>query len=329
MNVFSQIWHFLASDYTIHLAILVGIYLILAQSFNISFGLGRLFNLAHIASYSIGAYTTALLATTPGIEASFLSCVLASILISGIFSLSIGAISTRLSNDYFAIGTLAFSAIITALLINWKSLTRGVLGIPGIPRPAHLSGEVITIINYFRTWTNHYPLDYPGWDQINFNNNVNFLGLIGVGVLFTLLVTSLVFYGPYARGLRAQAEFDKAAQSLGLNTSRLRNISFVISSAFAGLAGSYFAYYINYIDPSSFMLNEMIFVLTIVVVGRPGSFMGCIAATIFLVLLPEPLRFITIDPSILGPMRQLLYALIMFAVVYINRGRLFPQVREV
>ena len=118
-------------------------------------------------------------------------------------------------------------------------------------------------------------------------------------------------------------------QALGKNAVALRTAGFVISSLFAGLAGSLFAYYINYIDPSSFSLTEMVFVLTIVIVGRPGSFWGCIVASFFLVLLPEPLRFLEIPSSILGPMRQLLYALILFTSVYINRGRLFPERREI
>ena len=95
------------------------------------------------------------------------------------------------------------------------------------------------------------------------------------------------------------------------------------------LAGSFFAYYINFIDPSSFGLHEMVFILSIVVLGKPGSFWGVVAATFFLVLLPEPLRFLEIDSSILGPMRQFLYAAVLFLVVYLRRGSLFPVERLV
>ena len=114
-------------EYVIHLAILICIYAILAQSFNVCFGLGRLLNLAHIASYSLGAYATALLSTS-GLEWSVLPCLAASMTVSAFFALLIGGISLKLQGDYFAIGTLAFAAIVNALLINWKSLTRGVLG---------------------------------------------------------------------------------------------------------------------------------------------------------------------------------------------------------
>jgi branched-chain amino acid transport system permease protein len=288
-------------EYAVHLAIMVGIYMIFAQSFNLCFGLGRLFNLAHVAGYAVGAYTTALLATELGWPIWY--CIPASIMLSGVFALLIGLISLKLTQDYFAIGTLAFSAIVTALLINWKSLTRGVLGIPGIPRP-ELGGA-------------------------DFNENRNFLILTVVIVVLVETLLLLLFRTRFARSLRAQSESEFAALALGQNTQLVRNIVFFISSALAGLAGALFAYYINYIDPSSFTLTEMVFVLTIVVVGRPGSFWGCLGSTAFLVLLPEPLRFVDMSPSILGPMRQLLYALILFAVVFVNRRRLFPIQREV
>lgn len=289
------------SEYYIHLLVLIGIYLLLAQSFNLVFGVGRTFNLAHIASYAVGAYATALLATEAGYP--FWRCVLISMLLSGLFSFLIGIIALRLAEDYFAIGTLAFSFLVTAILINWKSLTRGVLGIPGIPRPTISSHE--------------------------FSSNADFLLLLFTFVAVTQIILYVFFHNSYARSLRAQSEFRHGAQALGKNPALLQNVSFLIASCIAGLAGSFFAYYIMYIDPSSFALHEMVFVLTIVVVGKPGSFWGTIAATAFLVLLPEPLRELDIPASILGHMRQMIYALILFAVVYVNRARLFPIERKI
>jgi branched-chain amino acid transport system permease protein len=296
-----SLFEFLTSEYGIHLAILVSLYLILAQSLNLTFGLGQLFNLAHVASYAVGAYATALLATD--YSASFGACVAASVTLSAIFAILLGVIALRLSTDYFAIGTLAFSSVISALLINWKSMTHGVLGVPGIPRP-ELFG-------------------------VDFYDNSNFLVLIGAVALATQFIFYCLYRSPFGRSLRALAEFERGASSLGKNTRRARNIAFCVSSAFAGLAGSFFSYYLNYIDPSSFGLGEMVFVLTIVIVGSPGSFWGVIAATLFLVLLPEPLRFLDISSAYLGPMRQLLHSVILFAVVWLKRDKLFPQRRTV
>ncbi len=288
-------------EYFIHLLILICIYMILAQGFNVNFGLGMLFNLAHVASYSVGAYTTALLATDH--QFSFATCIVCSTLLAGGFSFFLGAISLKLETDYFSIGTLAFSAIVSALLINWQSVTRGVLGIAGIPRP---------VIGGFE-----------------FSENIDFLCLILAFVVAVQLVMWILFNSAFARGLRGQAEYPFAVSAIGKNVNRLRNVSFFVASAAAGLAGAFFAYYIGYIDPSCFGLNEMIFVLTIVTIGRPGSYWGCCASCVFLVLLPEPLRFIDIPPSVLGPMRQLLYALILLGVVYWNRAKIFPLQRKI
>jgi branched-chain amino acid transport system permease protein len=294
-------FEFISSEYAIHILILISMYLIVAQGLNLTFGLGRLFNLAHVASFALGSYATALMAVDVG--SGFWVCVLVSMLLSGLFSVLLGGISLRLSQDYFAIGTLAFSSVVSSLLINWKSLTRGVLGIPGIPRPELFA--------------------------IDFYSNYNFLCLIAVAAAVVMVVCYWLHKGSFGRVLRAQAEYDEAAMAVGHDTGLVRNMAFLASSATAGLAGSFFAYYMNYIDPSSFSLNEMVFVLTIVVVGRPGSFWGVTLATIFLVLLPEPLRFIEIDSAYLGPGRQLLQALVLFSVVFLNRRNLFPPQREV
>lgn len=288
-------------EYLIHLGILIAIYLILAQGFNLVFGLGQLFNLAHVATYAIGAYTTALL--TVEYEWSVWTALPASVLLGSAFSLLIGAISVRLSNDYFAIGTLAFSSVVTAVLINWRDVTRGVLGIPGIMRPR----------------IGQYALD----------DNLPFFIFSAVISSLVLLLFFFLFNSSFARSLRAQAQFEPAAQSIGLHTTQLRLIAFAIASATSALAGGLFAYYLSYIDPSSFMLNEMVLILTICIAGGPGSYAGVCLSTFALLLLPESLRFCEFPPGILGPMRQLIYALILFLVMYTRRARLFPVRRSI
>jgi branched-chain amino acid transport system permease protein len=291
----------LNSEYAVHLGILIAIYTLLGQSLNLTVGLGRIFNLAHIASYAIGAYGTALLSTSAG--GTFWECVAFSAALCGLFAFFLGAIAARLSSDYLAVGTLAFSAIVSAILVNWRSLTNGVLGITAIPRP-HFWG-------------------------IDFSSNINFLILLGVIMAITQTLLFFLFSGTFGRSLRAAGESDTAALALGTNTGRTRTMAFIISAAIAGVAGSFFSFYLNYIDPSSFSLSEMMFILTIVIVGRPGSFWGVPAAAAALVLLPESLRLLDISSTYLGPTRQLLYASILFLFVWIRRESLFPMSRRI
>ncbi len=259
-----------------------------------------MFNLAHIASYAIGAYTTALLTVDFGF--SWPSAFALSILLPGIFAWLIAAISLRLSNDYFAIGTLACAAVVSALLVNWKDLTHGVLGIPGIPRPIFFGDEL---------------------------SNEHFAFFCLVITLCALGVYWCIFQSPLARALRATGQHEIASRSLGIPVASIKTIACVMASCGAGCAGFLFAQYMSYIDPTSFMLGEMVFILTICVVGRPSSFWGVIAGTCFMVLLPESLRFLYLPSEILGPMRQLLYAIILFLVVLLRKESLFPAERTI
>ncbi len=288
--------------YILTLFIYCCIYLILAQSYNLVFGLARYLSLAHIASYALGAYAAALLSTEHG--QGMLSSLVGGFAVSAMLAVPLGLVATRLREDYFILGTLAFSAVVSALLVNWKSLTHGMLGIPGIPRPPVLGINLST-------------------------DDFNFAALCLVACLASLAFFYVVHRSPLALTLRAQGENDLAAQSLGKDTRAARNVIFIIASAFAGLAGALFAFFIRYIDPSSFLLPEMVFLIACVVVGGPGSFWGVCFGTVFLVLLPEPLRFLDIPSGILGPSRQLIYGIILCIALYIRRQRLFPRHRRV
>ncbi len=291
----------LFSDYAVHLEILIGIALILAQGLNVVFGFGGLLNLGHIAVYALGAYTTALLATELGKPTWF--CLIASMVVGAFCALPMGAIALRLRGDYFAIGSLAFSAVVTAVLVNWKDVTHGVLGIPGIPRPVFF-GVMLKERRQFRDF-------------------VIALNVI-IGIFLFCFARS-----PLSRLLRAQRENVEAAQALGIEPRAVRQDAFLIASALAGLAGSLYSYHINYIDPASFSFSEMVFALSIVIIGRPGSIWGIIGATVLLVLLPEPLRALPLPSSVLGPMRQLIHALLLYGALWWRRKSLFPVERVV
>lgn len=288
--------------YAITLFVYCCIYSILAQSYNLIFGLARYISLAHVASFALGAYAAALLATQQawGMPMS----ILAGLVVSASLAVPLGLVATRLREEYFIIGTLAFSAIVSAVLVNWRSVTRGVLGISGIPRPGFLGFE------------------FAG-------NDLNYAVFCAVVCITALLAMKFIHGSPLARILRAQGENDLATQALGKDTRGARNVIFIVASAFAGLAGALFAFFIRFIDPSSFQLTEMVFVIACVTLGGPGKFWGVIAGTVFLVLLPEALRFLDLPSSVLGPGRQLIYAGVLCLALYLRRQSLFPLLRRI
>lgn len=278
--------------YFIHLLILIGIYIILALSLQLSVGFSGLLNLGHVAFFAIGAYISALL-VLGGV--SFWIAFLSAGFIAMIFGFLLAFSTNRLKGDYLAIATLGFSFVVHAVVLNWTSLTRGPLGLPGIFRPVFFG--------------------------ISFSSNFSFLMLILVLVVLSYLIIRKITSSPFGKVLEAIRDDELAAKSLGKNTFKMKTCVLGISAFFAGIVGSLYASYITFIDPSSFTLLQLIPILSIVIIGGLASLKGTVIAAVVIVLLPEPLRFIGFPSSAIGPMRQILYALILLLIlVYKSRG---------
>ncbi|MBI2573498.1 branched-chain amino acid ABC transporter permease [Candidatus Woesearchaeota archaeon] len=279
-------------QYLIHLLVLVGIYIILTLSLNLAVGYSGLLNLGHVALFGIGAYTSALL-VIHGVP------FLVAFIMAGLFAAFFGAllygITCKLKGDYLVLATLGFSFVVYSVLINWVDVTRGPLGIPGIPKPELFGFTIQSTGSYL----------------------LFMIIIAGISVgLMRLIVRS-----GFGRLLQAARDDEVGLRVLGKNTYLLRYKIMAISGFFAGIAGSVYAHYISYIDPSSFSLTSLIFVVTAVIVGGLASLRGSIIAPAILILIPEALRFIDMPSSILGPLRQILYALILLGILlYRPRG---------
>lgn len=287
----------MASAYFIHLLILISIYLILAISLQLTLGFTGLLNLGHIAFYAIGAYASALLAL---VGWPFWLCLLLAGIVAMLFGFLLSIPTNKLKGDYLVLATLGFTFVIYAVTLNWTGLTRGPLGLPGIPRPEILG--------------------------ISFVSNANFLIFGLVVALLTYLIIKKITASPFGRVLQATRDNELAARVLGKNTFKIKSISLVVSAFFAGVAGSLYASYITFIDPSSFNLMQLIPVISIVIIGGLASLKGTVIATVILILLPEPLRFIGFPSSILGPARQIIYALILLLILIYKPKGFYGQV---
>ena len=272
--------------YLIHLAILVGIYLILTLSLQLALGFAGLLNLGHIAFFAIGAYVSALI-TLNGLP--FILGFLLAGIISMLFGFLLAGPIKKLKGDYLALATLAFTFVVYAVTLNWTSLTRGPLGLPGIPKPSILG--------------------------ISFSSNELFLILTILVVFLTYFAIKKIVSSPFGKTLEAVRDNETVVKTLGKNTHKLKTIVLGVSAFFAGIAGSLYAHYITYIDPSSFTIMQLIPLLCIVIIGGIASLRGTVIATIVLILLPEPLRFLGFPSSIVGPMRQIIYALILLVIL--------------
>lgn len=274
-------------EYLIHLAILFAIYAILGVSLNLVVGYTGLLSLTHAAFYGIGAYTTAILLTETSM--GFFGSVILGIVIAIAISFLIGIVLSKFKGDYYVLGTFGFNTIIFAIFLNWQNLTSGPLGIPGISKP-ELFG-------------------------INFANNFNFLilALVFLGLMY--FVSRLIANSSFGRVLKAIREDETAIAVFGYNTLYFKLTIFIISAAMAAVAGSLFASYITFIDPSSFRLVESVFILAIIILGGLANLRGSIFGALFLILLPEILRFVGFPSDIAAQMRQVVYGVILILLM--------------
>lgn len=274
-------------EYLIHLAILFAIYAILGVSLNLVIGYTGLLSISHAAFYGVGAYTTAIFLTKSGV--GFFSSLILGIAIAVAISFLIGVVLAKFKGDYYALGTFGFNMMIFAVFLNWQNLTEGPLGIPGISRP-ELFG-------------------------INFANNFNFMVLVLIFLVLIYLASRFVVNSSFGRVLKAIREDETVIAVFGYNILYFKLVIFVISAAMAAVAGSLFASYITFVDPSGFQLTESMFILAIIILGGLANLRGSILGALFLVLLPEILRFVGFPSGIEAQMRQVVYGVILILLM--------------
>lgn len=284
-------------EYFFHILIIAGIYAIFALSLNLIVGFTGLPALGHIAFACIGAYTSSLLALDYGIS-PWIGLLVGGIL-SSLFGIVVAYPSLKLKGDYLALTTFGLGIIVYSVAKNWVSLTRGPMGLPGIP--------TFSIFGY--------ALD----------NVYSYLVLVSSFVAITYLIIRNITSPPFGRILTGIREDETAMLAIGWNVKKYKLIVFLIGAFFAGIGGSLYAHYITFIDPSSFTLMESIAVLLMVILGGMGSLVGSIIGAAFLILLPELLRFLGMPSSVAAPLRQMIYGLILIILMLWRQQGLFGK----
>jgi branched-chain amino acid transport system permease protein len=280
-------------DYLLHITILAAIFTILAVSLDLLAGQTGLLSMSHAAFYGLGAYTSALLATHW--SGGFLIGVPAGMLVAAAVSFVVSLPSLRLHDDYFVIATFGFQMILFSIFNNWMELTRGPLGIPGIPQPVIF-----------------------GW---HVNTHLEFLLLAAAFAYFAYFVVYRITSSPLGRVLHAIREDEVFAKAHGKNTLYFKVTAFAVSAALAAMAGSLYAHYITYIDPTSFTVMESILIISMVIIGGAGSTWGPLVGAVVLVTLPEALRFIGLPSAVAANLRQIIYgSLLVIMMMFRPRG---------
>lgn len=252
----------LTGKYHWHLLVLAGIFVLMALGLDLILGyLGEL-SLGHAAFFGVGAYSTAIL--TREFAVPFPTDLILACVISGLFGLAIGYPSLRLKGPYFAMVTLGFSEILRLVALNWVAVTRGPMGLPDIPSPA-LFGFV-------------------------FDSGLRYYYLVLAVVIVATLITRRMLVSVLGYAFLATRENDELALAVGVSPFRCKVIAFWVGTMFTGAAGSLYARYVHFVDPSALSFFFTYTVAAMVIIGGQGSIRGTIIGAVAFTLLPEYLR---------------------------------------
>ncbi|HET3633792.1 branched-chain amino acid ABC transporter permease [Streptococcus pneumoniae] len=256
----------------------IGINIILAVGLNLIVGFSGQFSLGHAGFMAIGAYAAAIIGSKSPTYGAFFGAMLVGALLSGAVALLVGIPTLRLKGDYLAVATLGVSEIIRIFIINGGSLTNGAAGILGIPN--------------FTTWQ-----------------------MVYFFVVITTIATLNFLRSPIGRSTLSVREDEIAAESVGVNTTKIKIIAFVFGAITASIAGSFQAGFIGSVVPKDYTFINSINVLIIVVFGGLGSITGAIVSAIVLGILNMLLQDV-------ASVRMIIYALALVLVMIFRPGGL-------
>ena len=275
--------------YLIHLGSLVGIYILMSMSFNLVVGYTGMLNLGHVGLMAIGAYTSAIL--VKNFDVPFAVGLLAAGILTALVAALLALPAKKIRGDYYALVTLGFLFVVSAILINWEAVTRGTLGIPGIPRPEE------------------------------FESNTMFLLIVVVITVLAFLFLDRLVTSPFGRALEAVRDDEEVAESLGKPVFKLKVLSMIISGFIVGVAGALLAHFVQFIAPNSFWLDLLVWALAGMMIGGVASMRGTVIGVVILFGLLEPLRFIDMPSNLIGPLRLIIMmALLLLIILYRPRG---------
>lgn len=254
---------FISNNYHLNLMIQVLINIIIVVGLNFITGLTGQMNLGTAGIFSMGAYTSSLLATRLGINPWI--CLTAAAGMGVLIGMGLGYPSLRVSGVYLALTTIGFSEIVRILMTNLTGLTGGALGVTGIPAFSILGHK-------FQT-----------------NKEIYYLYLI-IAVILIFNAYRIV-NSKWGRAFLAVKDNPDAVEAGGVNIASIKILAFTLAAIYATVAGSLYAHYIGFINPSAYNLEYSINYVVMLVIGGIGSVPGNVLGAILVTLVPEFLRF--------------------------------------
>ncbi len=296
---------YIESPYARHIMVLLFLSIIMGESWNLIGGYAGQYSVGHAAYFGAGAYGTLIVMNASQFDSDKLlelqelakNSRLSSLMLSahdlhpwsGIFvgmiaalilSLIIGSICFRLRGPYFVLASIAVAEIVRITVLNLAGITQGAEGIliSTLP-PFTIGSRVIT----------------------DFSNKVPFYYIGLLLALFTILVTWMVQNSKLGYFIQAIREDQDAAHSLGISLAFYKNSALAISAVLTSLAGSFYAIYIKFVDPTTVLsLDLSVQIVLISIIGGIGTIFGPVVGALVLVPLSEALRSNMIGESLIS-----------------------------
>ena len=216
----------------------------------------------HNAFAALSGYTSAVLTATYYWEP--IAAFAVGLWLALLVALVVGWPTLRLKGHYLAMATLAIGLIVYEIAIQWQSVTQGYMGISGIA-----------------------PLGIAGYEIVSDRGKLFALMVI---VVLSTFASARLRASRFGRALAAIAGSEDAARALGIEVARYKLAAFLVSAAYAALAGSLFVHVVEFVSPEVFGLHMVVLAFTMLYVGGIGTIGGPILGAVIVSLLPEVFR---------------------------------------
>lgn len=277
--------------YFLHLMILALIWVVISQGQNLIQGFTGYVSIASAGFMGVGAYASTLLCLRLGV--SVWVAMLCAPLITALIAVFVGYPSLRVKGHYFAIVTLAYNLVIFIVLNNFSSLTGGEGGLTHVPRP---EGFSLVGMNF------------------SFDSREGYYYLVLFAAIFATMICAMILRSRVGQVLLSIRQNETLAQAVGIETWHYKLFAFVLSAAFAGLAGALYAHFIGFLNPEPFGVDQSLNAILAVILGGSGTLSGPVVGAFLVVALPEYLR-------VADSLRLVVYGgLLILTTIYMPRG---------
>lgn len=279
-------------EYLDGLIIIVGLYVVLATSFNLILGYGGLVSIAHPVFFAVGAYASAVLARDFAVPVPV--AMLAATAVAVVASIALALPSLRVSGDYLLIASIGFQLGLLEVIKNLR-FTGGSSGFVNIPP---------FLIRDF--------------------GRASYVALVLATAAGVTWLVRRIARSDYGRAMSAMRDDELAFASIGRSAMWMKIAIFGLGSGLAGLAGALYAHYFRFVTPEQFEILQSAAILTMVVVGGLRTTWGPVVGALLLEALPQALAFLRLPPSVLGPIQGLLFTGLVLVFMFFRPQGLVP-----